>query len=295
MNDLPRGYIVKADDNCIGKKRTLITGCGTLHCEAFFDPTTGDLLETYFSKGSSGGCLNTLTGLSRMISLACRGGVDIYSIVDQLKSSGVCPSYAVRRATKHDTSKGSCCPVAIGNALIDMYEELQNELGLVEEKEVTEAEKKDRKYMASPNVLSVANHLYLKADVIFVKVVDGVNAIKREANMKQLKLSNKCSHDALIDFGFKKYGMNYKLFIPLYKYKDEPVIEAEFLVSCIDNYIGYDVLDVCNKTLYTAYYDQEYSGTRKSCVLNYVEDNLMKILKEMVSKDIIEERCLENG
>ena len=55
---LQRGMIIKADDNCIGKKRTLQTGCGTLHCEAFFDPDTGDLLETYLSKGSTGGCNN---------------------------------------------------------------------------------------------------------------------------------------------------------------------------------------------------------------------------------------------
>ena len=126
--DLKRGMIIKADDNCIGKKRTLQTGCGTLHCEAFFDPDTGDLLETYLSKGSKGGCLNSLTGLSRMISLSARAGVDIYSIVDQLKSSGTCPSYAVRTATKHDTSKGSSCPVAVGNALMEMYEDLQGEL-----------------------------------------------------------------------------------------------------------------------------------------------------------------------
>lgn len=125
---LQRGMIIKADDNCIGKKRTLQTGCGTLHCEAFFDPDTGDLLETYFSKGSQGGCANFMVGLSRMISLSARGGVDVYSIVDQLKSSGTCPSYAVRKATKNDTSKGSSCPVAIGNALIEMYEELQSEL-----------------------------------------------------------------------------------------------------------------------------------------------------------------------
>lgn len=125
---LERGMIIKADDNCVGRKRTLHTGCGTLHCEAFFDPDTGDLLETYFSKGSSGGCNNFMIGLSRMISLAARGGIDIYSIVDQLKSSGTCPSYAVRTATKHDTSKGSSCPVAIGNALISMYEEMQKEL-----------------------------------------------------------------------------------------------------------------------------------------------------------------------
>lgn len=125
---LPRGMIIKADDNCIGKKRTLTTGCGTLHCEAFFDPDTGDLLETYFSKGSQGGCNNFMIGLSRMISLSARAGVDIYSIVDQLKSCGSCPSYAVRSATKKDASKGSCCPVAIGNGLIEMYEEFINEI-----------------------------------------------------------------------------------------------------------------------------------------------------------------------
>ena len=134
---LERGMIIKADDNCIGKKRTLRTGCGTLHCEAFFDPDNGQLLETYFSKGSSGGCNNFMIGLSRMISLAARGGIDVYSIVDQLKSSGTCPSYAVRTATKHDTSKGSSCPVAIGNALLEMYEEMMDEVGFsdIEEKE----------------------------------------------------------------------------------------------------------------------------------------------------------------
>lgn len=133
---LGRGMIIKADDNCIGRKRTLHTGCGTLHCEAFFDPDNGQLLETYFSKGSSGGCNNFMIGLSRAISLASRGGIDIYSIVDQLKSSGTCPSYAVRTATKHDTSKGSSCPVAIGNALFDMYNEIMNDLDDNEEQDI---------------------------------------------------------------------------------------------------------------------------------------------------------------
>ena len=126
---LSRGMIIRADDNCVGRKRTLYTGCGTLHCEAFFDPDTGELLETYFSKGGTGGCNNFMIGLSRMVSLAARGGIDIYSIVDQLRSSGTCPSYAVRTATKHDTSKGSSCPVAIGNALMEMYKEVQEDIG----------------------------------------------------------------------------------------------------------------------------------------------------------------------
>ena len=128
FDNLPRGVVINIDNDVIGKKRKLITGCGSLHCIALFDPTTGDLLETYLSKGSQGGCNLYMIGLSRLISLAARGGIDIYSIVDQLRSTGACPSYAVRSATKHDTSKGSCCPMAVGNALLDMYEELHREL-----------------------------------------------------------------------------------------------------------------------------------------------------------------------
>lgn len=131
---LSRGVIIEANDNVIGKKRKLITGCGSLHCTAFFDPDTGELMETYLSKGSTGGCNNFMIGLSRMISLSARSGCDVHTIVDQLNSCGVCPSYAVRKATKNDTSKGSCCPIAVANALLDMYNELQEELGLVSEK-----------------------------------------------------------------------------------------------------------------------------------------------------------------
>lgn len=136
--ELPRGFIIDASDNLVGKKRKLITGCGSLHCEAFFDPITGDLMETFLSKGSTGGCNNSLIGLSRMISLAARAGCDAKSIVDQLDSCGVCPSYAVRKATKHDTSKGSCCPMAVGNALMDMWNEMQSEIKDNEEEIDTE-------------------------------------------------------------------------------------------------------------------------------------------------------------
>lgn len=128
VNDLPRGYIVSTSDCVVGKKRKLLTGCGSLHCTAFFDPITGDLMETYLSKGSTGGCNNFMIGLSRMISLAARSGCSIYDIIDQLNSCGSCPSYAVRSATKHDTSKGSCCPMAVGNALLDMWKEMQDEI-----------------------------------------------------------------------------------------------------------------------------------------------------------------------
>ncbi|MBR3772753.1 MAG: adenosylcobalamin-dependent ribonucleoside-diphosphate reductase, partial [Clostridium sp.] len=127
-NKLERGYIIQCSPDLIGKKRKLQTGCGSLHVLGFFDPVTGDLQEVYFNKGSTGGCANFMVGLSRMISLLCRAGVSIYDIKDQLDSTGACPSYAVRSATKHDTSKGACCPMAIGNALVDMYNEMKDDL-----------------------------------------------------------------------------------------------------------------------------------------------------------------------
>ena len=135
-NVLQRGEVVAAHDNVVGKKRKLTTGCGSLHATAFFDATTGDLMETYLSKGSTGGCNNYMIGLSRMISLAARSGCNIHDIIDQLNSTGVCPSYAVRKATKHDTSKGSCCPMAVGNALLEMWKEVQVELNTYEHKAV---------------------------------------------------------------------------------------------------------------------------------------------------------------
>ena len=147
---LRRGDILEVNDDAIGKKRKLNTGCGSLHCTAFFDPVDGTLLETYLSKGSSGGCNNFMIGLSRMISLATRAGVDIDSIVDQLNSSGACPSYAVRQATKHDASKGACCPMAVGNAIKEMWLEMQDELGIYEDTEIKPNKQRTSKEINNP-------------------------------------------------------------------------------------------------------------------------------------------------
>lgn len=145
---LERGEIKVISDDVIGKKRRLISGCGSLHCAAYFDRTTGELLEVFLDKGSAGGCDNFMTGLSRMISLAARAGCSVYDIVDQLNSSGTCPSYAVRRATKHDTSPGSSCPVAVGNALLDMQIEINEELEIDNPKPIVK--KKETKSVILP-------------------------------------------------------------------------------------------------------------------------------------------------
>ena len=68
-----------------------------------------------------------MTGLSRTISLAARAGVSTADILDQLKSCGSCPSYAVRKATKGDTSPGACCPGAVGLSIREMQRVIKGE------------------------------------------------------------------------------------------------------------------------------------------------------------------------
>lgn len=137
--ELKRGDIIQCSDDLIGRKRKLVSGCGSLHILAYFDPTTGEMQEVYLNMGSGGGCLSNTNALSRTISLLLRAGVDIYSIKDQLDSVFVCPAYATRTATKHDTSKGRSCPSAVGNALVEMWEEVQQELNLPIGKEKVQA------------------------------------------------------------------------------------------------------------------------------------------------------------
>lgn len=167
---LGRGDIIECSNNLIGKKRKLTTGCGSLHVLAFFDPVTGDMQEVYLNKGSTGGCANYMTGLSRTLSLLCRAGVDVKTIKDQLDSTGVCPSYATRTAIKHDTSKGSCCPMAIGNALVDMWEEMQDDIDLDEEDFVDNTDNNEQDTKISLN----SNQFINKSDMICPKCGDSL-------------------------------------------------------------------------------------------------------------------------
>lgn len=128
------GTTIESSDDLIGRKRKVITGCGSLHVNAYFDPVDGKLMEVYLSKGSSGGCNSYMIGLSRFISAALRTGMSFAYAIDQLQSIPECASYAVRTATKHDTNKGKCCPNAISYALIDMQNEIFDELGIEEAK-----------------------------------------------------------------------------------------------------------------------------------------------------------------
>jgi len=125
--NLPWGATLLVSDELIGRKRKIISGCGSLHLQAWYDPKTKKLMEIFLSKGSNGGCNSFMTGLSRVISLALRTGASFDYTIDQLKSTPPCTSYVSRNATKKDCSKGNSCPSAIAFALTEIQKELDKE------------------------------------------------------------------------------------------------------------------------------------------------------------------------
>lgn len=143
-SDKPSYRVRWTNQNVLNLKHTKITDYKTIDGRSYcFTVPSGLIVLRRNNKiFITGNCNQFMIGLSRLISLAARGGIDIYSIVDQLKSSGTCPSYAVRKATEKDTSIGSSCPVAIGNALISMYKEMINEI--CDDEENTNESKKEK-------------------------------------------------------------------------------------------------------------------------------------------------------
>ena len=106
--------------------------------------------------------------------------------------------------------------------------------------------------------------------------------------MNNLYLYKDCNHHKLIEHGFKQSGNNYRYTLPVYTKDNECFVEAEFLVSLQENYIGYDIVDTCNNTLYHPFYDDSYS--QNNLVVEMIEKNLSHELQRMYENHIIQKK-----
>ena len=133
LTDLRRGDIINVDDDLLGYKRKITDGCGDFSEQIFFDDITGKPLENFIAMGDGGGCARNLEAISRLISLCLRGGIDVSEIIKQLKKVHSCPAYRARKIQKGDTSIGTSCPSAIGYAIEELCEKINNRLFDTEE------------------------------------------------------------------------------------------------------------------------------------------------------------------
>ena len=125
---LRRGDIINVDDDLVGYKRKIVNGCGDFSEQIFFDDFTGKPLENFIAMGDGGGCARNLEAISRLISLCLRGGIDVGEVIKQLKKVHSCPAYRARKIQKGDTSIGTSCPSAIGYAVEELCNKINERL-----------------------------------------------------------------------------------------------------------------------------------------------------------------------
>ena len=128
LDTLRRGDIINVDDDLVGYKRKIVNGCGDFSEQIFFDDFTGEPLENFIAMGDGGGCARNLEAISRLISLCLRGGIDVSEIIKQLKKVHSCPAYRARKIQQGDTSIGTSCPSAIGYAIEELCDKINERL-----------------------------------------------------------------------------------------------------------------------------------------------------------------------
>ena len=121
---MKRGQILPRPVSAHGMTHRLDTGCGKIYLTVNYQPNSGEILETFITTGSDGGCLVYTEAASRLISLAIRGGIPVNKIIEQLVSTHACPSYMMARGKGKDLSPGKSCASAIAKKLAEIKEEL---------------------------------------------------------------------------------------------------------------------------------------------------------------------------
>lgn len=128
IDTLPRGYILKTTDDMPSFSKNVINGCGDFTIHLDFDDDSGKPYQTWISVGD-GGCERNLDFISRLISLCLRAGVPLSEIIRQARKVRPCAAYIRRQLKFGDTSKGSSCPSATGNALEDLQKKISSMAG----------------------------------------------------------------------------------------------------------------------------------------------------------------------
>ena len=107
-----------------GVTHRLDTGCGKIYLTVNYQTDNGEIMETFITTGSDGGCLVYTEASSRLISLAIRGGIGVDKIIEQLTGTHSCPSYMMARGKGKALSPGKSCASAIAKKLAEIKAEL---------------------------------------------------------------------------------------------------------------------------------------------------------------------------
>ena len=155
---LKRGEWEEKPKGVIEIPRKVYTGCGKELLHITIYPKEKRIIDFYITSSSSGGCKLNIQAQAISMSGMLRLGGSLQNIKCAFRGMGQCPSFVKARANGKHVSKGSSCPTAILNVLLEVQGQLENEclpelqeLGYYDnkankEEKVEKIEKKESKF-----------------------------------------------------------------------------------------------------------------------------------------------------
>ena len=172
---LKRGQWEQKPKGCIEIPRKIYSGCGKELLHITIYPKEKRIIDFYITSSSSGGCKLNIQALAIAMSGMLRLGGNIQNIKCAFRGMGQCPSFVKARAIGKHVSKGTSCPTAILNMLMEVQGQLENEclpelqeLGYYDRKvEMTEDIKVESKF--TPIDLNVKKEKFTKEEKQYIK------------------------------------------------------------------------------------------------------------------------------
>ena len=209
---LKRGQWEEKPRGVIEIPRKIYSGCGKELLHITISPKEKRIIDFYITSSSSGGCKLNIQALAIAMSGMLRLGGNIQNIKCAFRGMGQCPSFVKARAIGKHVSKGTSCPTAILNMLMEVQGQLENEclpelqeLGYYDRKvEMTEDVKVESKF--TPIDLNIKKEKFTKEEKQYIKE-NGEVAFAQAFN-KCPKCASKIEHVGgcmqCMDCGFTK-------------------------------------------------------------------------------------------
>lgn len=124
---LKRGEWEEKPKGVIEIPRKIYSGCGKELLHITIYPKEKRIIDFYITSSSSGGCKLNIQAQAISMSGMLRLGGSLQNIKQAFRGMGQCPSFVKARANGKHVSKGSSCPTAILNVLLEVQGQLENE------------------------------------------------------------------------------------------------------------------------------------------------------------------------
>ena len=123
--ELKHGTWLAKPDDTIYYERKVYTGCSKLILFIGYSQNENRIVDVFVKHTSKGGCKSNIDGIVILMSGILRYGGNLQSIQKALEGVGTCNSFNNAKNKGMKLSKGSSCPTAILNTILEFEQEMK--------------------------------------------------------------------------------------------------------------------------------------------------------------------------